>query len=274
MHRRHSEIEGRRVDATETRRTQSCADHGTSSARRESVPAILGCAASDPRALAARPEQRLRADRQPNPDALARMRALLTRGLGLRRGAVPVGRRDPRLPSSSPNRARLTNCPKPGSTFSSPSWTTTVPRISVDVDVARHLGALVEVVVRLRMLASRGDRLLAVRVEDHDVRVGAGGDRALAGIEAEELRRVRREQLDHPVERDPALSGRRTRGSSTRRSSRPGPPFGIFEKSSLPIVFWPSQRNAQWSVEIAERTSVRTASQRTSWLAFSRAGGE
>ena len=58
-----------------------------------------------------------------------------------------------------------------------------------------------------------------------------------------------------------------------RRFSRPGPPFGIFEKSSFPIVFWPSQRKAQWSVEIAERTSVRTAFQSTSWFAFGRGGG-
>jgi hypothetical protein len=57
------------------------------------------------------------------------------------------------------------------------------------------------------------------------------------------------------------------------RFSSPGPPFGIFEKSSLPSVFCPSQRNAQWSVEIAERMSVRTAFQRTSWFALSRGGG-
>src|SRR5213082_3432019 len=42
------------------------------------------------------------------------------------------------------------------------------------------------------------------------------------------------------------------------RSSSPGPPFGIFVKSSWPSVFCPSQRNAQWSVEIAESASVRT----------------
>ena len=47
-------------------------------------------------------------------------------------------------------------------------------------------------------------------------------------------------------------------------SSIPGPPFGIFEKSSLPIDFCPSQRNAQWSVEIADSVSVRTAFQSTS----------
>ncbi len=57
------------------------------------------------------------------------------------------------------------------------------------------------------------------------------------------------------------------------RSSSPGPPFGILEKSSRPIVFWPSQRKAQWSVEIAESTSVRTAFQSTSWFALARGGG-
>ena len=58
------------------------------------------------------------------------------------------------------------------------------------------------------------------------------------------------------------------------RSSSPGPPFGIFVKSSWPSVFCPSQRNAQWSVEIAESASVRTAFHSTSWLEESRAGGE
>ena len=50
------------------------------------------------------------------------------------------------------------------------------------------------------------------------------------------------------------------------RSSIPGAPFGIFEKSSRPSVFWPFQRNEQWSVEIAERTSLRTAFHSTSWF--------
>src|SRR5947208_16708361 len=58
------------------------------------------------------------------------------------------------------------------------------------------------------------------------------------------------------------------------RSSMPGPPFGIFEKSSLPSVFWPSKENAQWSVEIADSASVRTAFQRTSQFDLSRTGGE
>jgi hypothetical protein len=58
------------------------------------------------------------------------------------------------------------------------------------------------------------------------------------------------------------------------RFSRPGPPFGIFEKSSLPIDFWPSQRNAQWSVEMTESASVRTAFQSTSQFDLSRTGGE
>src|SRR5436305_1072386 len=42
------------------------------------------------------------------------------------------------------------------------------------------------------------------------------------------------------------------------RFSIPGPPLGIFEKSSRPSDFWPSHSNAQWSVEIADRMSVRT----------------
>ena len=90
-------------------------------------------------------------------------------------------------------------------TSSSPS-TTTWPRSRTTSGDAGHLGALVEVVVRLRVLRRRRDRVLALRVEDDDVGVGAERDRALARVEAEELRRVRRQQLDHPVERDPALA--------------------------------------------------------------------
>src|SRR6185503_6069354 len=74
------------------------------------------------------------------------------------------------------------------------------------VDVARDLGALVEVVVRLRVLVGDGDRLALRGVEDHAVGVGAGGDRALARVEAEQLGGVRAEQLDHPVARDAALA--------------------------------------------------------------------
>ena len=58
------------------------------------------------------------------------------------------------------------------------------------------------------------------------------------------------------------------------RSSSPGAPFGIFEKSPFPSAFCSPKVNAQWSVEIAESTSLRTASQSTSWFDASRTGGE
>ncbi len=54
-----------------------------------------------------------------------------------------------------------------------------------------------------RRLLRRGrDRHRLLRVEDDDVGVGADRDRPLARVEAEELRRARRQQLDHAVERD------------------------------------------------------------------------
>ena len=56
--------------------------------------------------------------------------------------------------------------------------------------------------------------------------------------------------------------------SMCRRFSIPGPPFGIFEKSSLPSVFCPSQLKGQWSVETTESTSVASACQRCSWFSF------
>ena len=43
-------------------------------------------------------------------------------------------------------------------------------------------------------------------VEDDEVGVGADRDRPLPRVEAEQLRRVRREQLDHPVQPDPPLA--------------------------------------------------------------------
>jgi hypothetical protein len=69
-----------------------------------------------------------------------------------------------------------------------------------------HLGALVEVVVDPRLLGVGGDRDAPLRVEDDDVGVGADGERALPRIEAEQLRGIRRQELDHAVERDPSRS--------------------------------------------------------------------
>ena len=83
----------------------------------------------------------------------------------------------------------------------SPS-TSTLPRSSTISGEPCHLGALVQVVVRARVVGLGGDRHALLRVEDDDVGVGADGERALARVEPEELRRVRREQLDHPVQRD------------------------------------------------------------------------
>ena len=108
--------------------------------------------------------------------------------------------------SSSPNFARATYWPIPGEATSSPSSTRTLPRRSTVSGRADDLGALVEVVVDARVLGRRRDRHPLLGIEDHDVGVRADRERALARVEAEELRRVRREQLDHPVERDPAAA--------------------------------------------------------------------
>ena len=45
-------------------------------------------------------------------------------------------------------------------------------------------------------------------------------------------------------------------------------------KLSLPSVFWSLIRKEQWSVEIADSWSVRTASHRIGWFDLSRTGGE
>src|SRR6266508_753402 len=69
----------------------------------------------------------------------------------------------------------------------------------------RHLRALYEgtqVTGTPEVVLLRGQIL----IEGDDVRVRAHGDRALARIEPEQLRRVRAQQLDHPVQRDPAAA--------------------------------------------------------------------
>src|SRR5579875_3361321 len=61
---------------------------------------------------------------------------------------------------------------------------------------AHDLAALVEVVVAARVVAGSRDRLSPLGVEDDEVGVGADRDRPLAWVEAEELRRLGREQVD------------------------------------------------------------------------------
>src|SRR6185369_4835397 len=68
-----------------------------------------------------------------------------------------------------------------------------------------HLPALIAGVVDVHVVRRRADGELLVRVEDHDVGVGADGDRALAREESEDLRCRRRRDLDEAVERDPSL---------------------------------------------------------------------
>src|SRR4051794_15107459 len=63
------------------------------------------------------------------------------------------------------------------------------------LDRADDLRALVEVVVGLRMVRRRRDRVPPLRIEDDDVAVGADRDRALLRVQAEQLRRARREQV-------------------------------------------------------------------------------
>ncbi len=65
------------------------------------------------------------------------------------------------------------------------------------------------------------------------------------------------------------------------RSSMPGTPLGIFEKSPLPSSLPalrpslpPSNQKSQWSVEMTCRSFAATAFQSASWSLFSRKGGE
>src|SRR5581483_10230565 len=71
---------------------------------------------------------------------------------------------------------------------------------------ADDLRPLVERVVALRVVGRRGDRLPPLGVEDDEVGVGADGDRPLARVQAEQLRRLRGEEVDHAVEGDASFA--------------------------------------------------------------------
>ena len=57
------------------------------------------------------------------------------------------------------------------------------------------------------------------------------------------------------------------------RSSTPGPPLGILEKSSRPSSFCSLKQKGQWSVEITCRSLNFRPRQSFSWFHFSRMGG-
>ena len=84
-------------------------------------------------------------------------------------------------------------------------------------DRAGDLEALVRRVVAGVVQVGGADRSPRGRVEQHEVGIAPDLDRALAR-EAEQARRRRRQQVDHALDRDPALrdalASRRSRGAS------------------------------------------------------------
>ncbi len=46
-------------------------------------------------------------------------------------------------------------------------------------------------------------------------------------------------------------------------------PFGIFEKSPIPMSFWSLKQNGQWSVETIDRSLLRRPFHRSRWWFFS-----
>ena len=75
-----------------------------------------------------------------------------------------------------------------------------------DLRGALYLSPLEQVVVDVGVVRGGGDRQLLVGIPDDDVGVGARRDRALARVEPEPLRDVRRDELDESVQRDAALA--------------------------------------------------------------------
>src|ERR671922_559955 len=69
-----------------------------------------------------------------------------------------------------------------------------------DRRLSGHLGSFVQVVVAGRVVRLHRQGVLAVGVEDDEVGVAADRDRPLARVEPEELRGLRRVELDEPVE--------------------------------------------------------------------------
>src|SRR5690606_8047409 len=75
-----------------------------------------------------------------------------------------------------------------------------------DAGAAIDLHALEGAVVDVHLVRLGADRAAVRRVVDDDVGVRADGDRALPRVEAEELRRVRRRDLDEALEREVAAA--------------------------------------------------------------------
>src|SRR3984957_7086266 len=77
-------------------------------------------------------------------------------------------------------------------------------RVDVTVDLEALPGGVVHVHV-VRLTRTEPDRRVAGRIVDDDVRVGAGGDDALAAVEAEHPGRGGGADLDPALEADPAV---------------------------------------------------------------------
>ena len=95
-----------------------------------------------------------------------------------------------------------------------------------DADRARDRQALVRRVVARVVEVGGPDRPARRRVEEHEVGVLADLDRTLVG-QPERARRGRREQVDHPLDGDPAASRRPRCRASVSSVSMPGAPLLI-----------------------------------------------
>src|SRR6266566_5231667 len=122
-----------------------------------------------------------------------------------------------------------------------------------DLRQALYRHALVATVVHVHVVGLRRERPLHPWVEDHDIGVATSSTKRL---------RVIRPEFTPPWK------------MSEKRSSTPGKPLGIFEKSPLPRSFWPLKWKGQWSVATSWRSSCSRPFQSSSWCDAGRSGGE
>ena len=83
-----------------------------------------------------------------------------------------------------------------------------VPSLHHELRQTLHPSPLVARIVDVHVVGLGRDRPFVLRVEDHDVRVEPGGDRALPRIQAEHPGGRGRDDLDEAVEADPAVDAR------------------------------------------------------------------
>src|SRR5205807_537825 len=113
---------------------------------------------------------------------------------------------------------------------------------------ALDLDALEHGIVHAHVMRFGADDFFLMGVEEDKVGVGADGDGAFARVEAEKFCWRGGDKLNKTIRRK-MLAMDAAGVDQAEAMLMPGPPLGIFVKSSLPSSFCSLKQNGQWSVE-------------------------